>query len=71
MKTIILIAVLLLIGCTTTPRYGRYVTRPDGSYKLVPCEKEEANTVDGTRGHLDMYKLNECLSKKYDTMFCY
>jgi hypothetical protein len=51
-KIAILCATLTLMGCYyhhhRYPEYVRYFTRPDGSYGIEPCSKEEANTVDGT-----------------------
>jgi hypothetical protein len=57
----------LIVGCAPM-KWCRFVTRPDGTYKVVRCEKSEANTVDGdpTFKNYDIGKAYSAIQKMYE-----
>ena len=57
---------LLLTACASS-KYQRMITKPDGSYKIIPTDQKELSmTVDGdiTYQNFDMVKFATAASKK-------
>jgi major membrane immunogen (membrane-anchored lipoprotein) len=58
---------LFLTACASS-KYQRMITRPDGTYKIIPTNQKELNlTVDGdtTRQNFDIVKFYNADQKRH------
>ena len=66
-KIMLPVIAALLTACASL-KYHRMITRPDGSYKIIPCKEKELDlTVDGdtTRQNFDLVKYYNANEKRY------
>jgi major membrane immunogen (membrane-anchored lipoprotein) len=60
-KAILPALIALLLTACASSKYQRMITKPDGSYKIIPTDQKELDmTVDGDTTHKNFDILKYC-----------